>query len=48
VVFLLASFLAQFGVILCCVGVFPASFWAYLALGHALGQTVRANPASLG
>jgi hypothetical protein len=39
---------AQFGVILCCVGVFPLMFWAYLTLGHALGQTVRANPASLG
>jgi hypothetical protein len=48
VVFILASFLAQFGVILCCVGVFPALFWAYLALGYALGDTVRLNPASLG
>jgi hypothetical protein len=48
VVFLLASFLAQFGIVLCCVGVFPVSFWAYLTFGHALGQTVRANPASLG
>lgn len=48
VVFILASFLAQFGVILCCVGVFPAMFWAYLALGYALGDTVRLNPASLG
>lgn len=48
VVFLLAHFVAQFGVILCCVGVFPLMFWAYLTLGHALGQTVRANPASLG
>ena len=26
----------------------PLMFWAYLTLGHALGQTVRANPASLG
>jgi hypothetical protein len=48
VVFLLANFLAQFGIILCCVGVFPVMFWAYLTLAHGLGQTVRANPASLG
>ena len=48
VVFILANFLAQFGVILCCVGVFPAIFWAYLTLGYALGDTVRLNPASLG
>ena len=48
VVFILANFLAQFGVILCCVGIFPAIFWAYLTLGYALGDTVRLNPASLG
>jgi hypothetical protein len=48
VVFILANFLAQFGVLLCCVGVFPAIFWAYLTLGYALGDTVRLNPASLG
>jgi hypothetical protein len=48
VVFIVANFLAQFGVILCCVGFFPAAFWAYLALAHGLGQTVRANPSSLG
>jgi hypothetical protein len=48
VVFLLANFLAQFGVLLCCVGLFPAVFWAYLTLGYALGETVRLNPASLG
>ena len=48
VVFLLSNFLAQFGVVLCCVGVFPAIFWAYLTLGHALGETVRLNPASVG
>lgn len=47
VLFLLASFLAQFGVLLCCVGIFPASFWAYCVLGHALGETVRLNPGSI-
>ena len=41
VIYLLASFLAQFGVLLCCVGVFPALFWSYMVLAVALGQTVR-------
>ena len=48
VVMILANFVAQFGAILCCVGVFPAVFWAYLTLGYALGETVRLNPASIG
>ena len=41
VIYLLASFLAQFGFLLCCVGVFPAAFWSYMVLAVALGQTVR-------
>jgi hypothetical protein len=47
VIFLLASFVAQFGMVLCCVGIFPASFWAYLILAAGLGETVRLNPQSL-
>ncbi len=39
--YLLAGFLAQFGILLCCVGVFPVAFWSYLVLAYALGQTVR-------
>jgi hypothetical protein len=45
--YLVANFLSQFGVILCCVGVFPAGFWAYLILAYALGETVRLNPGSV-
>jgi len=41
VIYLLASFVAQFGILLCCVGIFPAAFWGYLVLAMALGQTVR-------
>jgi hypothetical protein len=41
VIYLLASFVAQFGILLCCVGIFPAVFWGYLVLAVALGQTVR-------
>jgi hypothetical protein len=39
--YLVAGFVAQFGVLLCCVGFFPAAFWSYLVLAVALGQTVR-------
>ena len=44
VIYLLASVLSQFGIILCCVGLFPAAFWAYMVLAVALGQTVRLSP----
>jgi hypothetical protein len=33
-----ASVLASFGVILCGVGVFLTSFWAYLVMAHLFGQ----------
>jgi len=45
--YLVASFAAQFGVLLCCVGVFPVAFWAYLVLAGSLGETVRLNPGSV-
>lgn len=46
-IYLLASFVAQFGFLLCCVGVFPASFWAYCVLAVSLGETLRLNPTSV-
>jgi hypothetical protein len=48
VIYLLASFLSQFGMILCCVGIFPLAFWSYEVLAYALGETVRLNPTSVG
>jgi hypothetical protein len=42
--FLAASVASQLGILLCCVGFFPAAFWAYLVLASALGQTVRLGP----
>jgi hypothetical protein len=42
--YLLASFAAQLGVLLCCVGIFPASFWAVCILFWALGEVVRRDP----
>ena len=47
VIYLLASFLAQFGMILCCVGIFPLGFWSYQILAYTLGETVRLNPTSV-
>ena len=47
VIYLLASFLSQIGMILCCVGIFPLAFWAYLVLAYGLGETVRMNPSSV-
>jgi hypothetical protein len=47
VVFFVAHFLSQFGMVLCCVGIFPAAFAGYLVAAAAFGQTVRLNPASL-
>jgi hypothetical protein len=47
VIYLLASFLSQFGMVLCCVGIFPLGFWSYLILAYALGETVRLNPTSV-
>jgi hypothetical protein len=44
--YLVAGFLAQFGVLLCCVGIFPAMFWSYLVLAMSLGQTARLAGAS--
>lgn len=47
VFYLLTSFIAQFGVILCCVGVFPVTFWSLAVLGWSLGQVARGDAALL-
>jgi hypothetical protein len=47
VIYLVASFVSQFGMLLCCIGFFPAAFWAYQVLAYALGETVRLNPSSV-
>jgi hypothetical protein len=43
--YLVASFVAQFGLILCFVGVFPVSFWSICVLGFCLGQVARGDAA---
>lgn len=38
---LLAGFIAQFGFLLFCIGVFPAAFWSICVFGHVVGQLAR-------
>lgn len=40
-VYLLTSFIAQFGILLLCVGIFLTTFWSYLATSYALADTYR-------
>jgi hypothetical protein len=44
VIFLVASFISQFGVILLCIGVFPLTFWSYCVLAFPLGQIAGRDP----
>jgi uncharacterized protein DUF4013 len=44
VLYLLVSFLAQFGFVLCCIGVFPVSFWATCVLSWSMGEVARKDP----
>jgi hypothetical protein len=46
VTFLAASFLAQFGIILFCIGIFPASFWSSAVFGYVMGEVARRDTAS--
>jgi hypothetical protein len=43
--YVLTSILAQFGLLLLCIGVFPASFWSYCVGAWALGEVARRDPA---
>lgn len=38
---LLSGFIAQFGILLFCIGVFPAAFWSICVFGHVVGQLAR-------
>lgn len=44
VLILLANFVAQIGVILCCIGFFATTFWSMCVMGYALGDMVRRDP----
>ena len=38
---LLASFIAQFGFIVFCIGIFPAMFWSACVMGYVVGELAR-------
>jgi hypothetical protein len=42
-IFLVANFVSQFGVILCCIGIFPVTFWSNCVLGFVLGEVARGD-----
>ncbi len=43
--FLLANFISQFGILLFCIGILPASFWASCVAAYALGEVAWRDPA---
>ncbi len=45
VLYLVASFIASLGIILCVIGVAFTSFWAYLVAAHLYGQVWKASQA---
>ncbi len=44
VVFLVANFISQLGMLLFCIGIFPATFWGLCAGAYALGEVVFRDP----
>jgi hypothetical protein len=47
VVYLVAAFVAQLGILLCCVGLFPTVFWSHVTGAVAIGEAARLGPAPL-
>jgi len=41
VLYIIGAVVAQFGILLCCVGIFPLSFWGLCMFGWGLGETAR-------
>jgi hypothetical protein len=44
VVFILANFISQFGILLFCIGIVPASFWATSVGAYAYGEVALRDP----
>jgi hypothetical protein len=44
VVFLVANFISQMGILLFCIGIFPATFWGTCAGAYALGEVAYRDP----
>lgn len=45
VTILVANFLSQFGILLFCIGIFPATFWSSTVFGYAMGEVARRDTA---
>jgi hypothetical protein len=43
-IYVVTNFVAQFGILLCCIGFFPAAFWSMCVAGWALGEVARRDP----
>lgn len=43
-VLIVTNFIAQFGLLLCCVGLLPAATWSQLCFHHALGRVAALDP----
>lgn len=42
--FIVANFIAQFGFLLFCIGLFPATFWSQCVGAYALGEVACRDP----
>jgi hypothetical protein len=42
--YFIASMISQFGILLLCIGIFPAAFWSYVVLAWSLGEAARLDP----
>ena len=42
--YLVANFASQVGIVLCCVGVFPLGFWSGCILAWGMGEVARRDP----
>jgi hypothetical protein len=45
VAFLVSNFIAQFGILLLCIGIIPATFWSQCVGAYALGEVAFRDPA---
>lgn len=46
--YIVANFASQVGVVLCCVGVFPLGFWSGCILAWGMGEVARRDPVLTG
>lgn len=44
IAFMVANFIAQFGIVLLCVGILPATFWSQCVGAYALGEVAFRDP----